>query len=644
LLSAGRGDVSENGMQDRATDRSQELIGYIRAKTNRLLEVMGTVPLNPEELDDATLLAVDPIGIVTDSFEQVLEHLQKTNSELAATRDELQAIFDSAGGAIVVVDEKMEVVACNSYSQWALFAGERNVMGKNLRSLICGHDQEECILEQILTTQRRVEQNDFLHDGRHYHLVGTPLKNHDGAISRVVLLYTDITERRAAAEEIERLAFFDSLTGLPNRVLLKDRLAQLLTRAGRYNEMVAILFIDLDRFKEVNDTLGHGTGDQLLQVVSERLTACLRSCDTVARLGGDEFVVLLPGITERDCVGDIAAKLLQSLCKPVQLDAREVFTSGSIGISLWPIDGDSVSTLFKNADTAMYHAKEQGRNTYRFYTPQMHATSMEQLTLSNDLRYALERGELHLCYQPQVSFETGGLIGVEALLRWIHPKLGMIPPDRFIPLAEDTGLIVPIGTWVLHEACRQAMMWVAQGLPSLRVAVNISAKQFRESDFSDTVKAVLQTTGLAPNLLELELTEGMLIENVTQTKLTLQSLKDMGVTLAIDDFGTGYSSLSYLKHFPLDRLKIDKSFVKEIAEKSGDAAAIVEAVVALGHSLKLTVIAEGVEQQDQVDFLHNRKCDELQGYFFSRPLTPQALEELLRKGVNGPEFCLYRYQ
>jgi len=625
-------------------ERNQELITYIRAKTNRLLEVMGTVPLNPEELDDTTLLAVDPIGIVTDSFEQVLEHLHRTNAELTATHDELQAIFDSTGGGIVVVDDAMQVVAFNSYSQWALFAGERNVLGRCLRDLICGHEQEECILDQIMATGRRVEQSDFVHDGRHYHLVGTPLKTTEGRIHRMVLLYTDITERRAAAEEIERLAFFDSLTGLPNRVLLKDRLTQLLTRAGRYNDKVAILFIDLDRFKEVNDTLGHSVGDLLLQVVAERLNLCLRSCDTVARLGGDEFVVLLPGISDRDCVGDIADKLLRDLSRPVELDGREVFTSGSIGISLWPDDGDTVGNLFKNADTAMYHAKEQGKNTYRFYTPEMHATSLEQLTLSSDLRYALERGELHLCYQPQVSFKSGGIVGVEALLRWVHPCLGMISPERFVPLAEDNGLIVPIGAWVLQEACRQGSQWIAEGFPSMRMAVNISAKQFRETDFAETVRAVLQQTGLPPHLLELELTEGMLIENVSQTRTTLQALKSMGVMLAIDDFGTGYSSLSYLKHFPLDRLKIDKSFVQEIAESSGDSAAIVEAVVALGHSLKLSVIAEGVEQQDQVDFLHHRKCDELQGYFFSRPLTAEALHDLLRKGMDSPEFCLYHYR
>lgn len=624
--------------------RNEELTRYIRAKTDRLLEVMGTVPLHADELDDDTLLSIDPIGIMADSFEQVLEFLNRTNSDLEATKDELQAVFDSVGGGIVVVDAERRVVAYNSYSLWTLFSGERDAIGKGLQTLICGTDNGECILDRILETGRRVEQNDFCHEGRHYHLVGTPIKRADGSIDRMVLLYTDITERKAAAEEIERLAFFDSLTGLPNRVLLKDRLAQLTTRAGRCKEMVAVMFIDLDHFKEVNDTLGHSTGDRLLQVVAERLSGSLRSCDTVARLGGDEFVVLLPGIADRSCVGEIADKLLAALCQPMQLNERTVFTSGSIGISIWPSDGETVGTLFKNADTAMYYAKEQGRNSWCFYSPQMHATSLEQLTLSSDLRYALERDELHLRFQPQISFEAGRMIGVEALLRWNHPRLGSIPPDRFIPLAEETGLIVPIGTWVMRQACLQGISWQQHGLPPIRMAVNISAKQFREPAFCETVRQVLEETGFPPELLELELTEGMLIENINQTRVTLQSLKEMGVTLAIDDFGTGYSSLSYLKHFPLDRLKIDRSFVQEIAESSGDSAAIVEAVVALGHSLKLTVIAEGVEQQDQVDFLQHRRCDELQGFFFSRPLTPSGVEELLQKDLDGVDFCLYRYR
>lgn len=623
--------------------KNSELISYIRAKTDHLLRVMGTVPLKQEELDDETLLSVDPIGIVADAFEQVLSHLHQTNHDLTATRDELQAVFDSAGAGIIVVNERMEVTAYNYYSHGAFFSGYKKVVGKNLRGLICGHETEECILEQILSTKRRVEQTDFCHNGRHYHLVGTPLKDPDGTIKRMVLLYTDITERRAAAQEIERLAYFDILTGLPNRLLLKDRLSQMLSRAGRHNELVALLFIDLDRFKEVNDTLGHGCGDQLLQVVAERLSGSLRSSDTVARLGGDEFVVLLEGLGGRQAVMEVAAKLLAALSEPVLIDEREVYTGGSIGVSLFPYDGEDVETLFKNADTAMYHAKEQGRNTYCFYAADMHTSSLELLTLGSHLRHSLDRQELRLLYQPQVSFSTGSMVGVEALLRWHHPDLGMVSPDRFIPMAEETGMILPIGNWVLEQACLQAAAWIAQGLPPVRVAVNLSAKQFRDPGLARTVQTVLQQTGLPPHLLELELTEGMLIENIKATRSTLQALKSMGVQLAIDDFGTGYSSLSYLKHFPLDRLKIDKSFVQEIADQSGDSAAIVEAIIALSHSLKLTVIAEGVERMDQVEFLKQRGCDELQGYYFSRPLQPESLGELLRKGMYEPDFCLFQY-
>ena len=640
---ADNGAVEGSGTVEKLQAKNLELAQYIRAKTDRLLQVMGTVPLNPSELDDETLLSVDPIGIVTESFEQVLEHLHKTNSDLSNTRDELQAVFDSVGAGIIVVNELMEVVAYNYYSLGAFFPDQKGVIGKNLRELICGHEDEECILDQILATKRRVEQTNFMHEGRHYHLVGTPLKSADNRVFRMVLLYTDITERRAAAQEIERLAFFDSLTGLPNRVLLKDRLNQMLTRAGRHKEKVALLFIDLDRFKEVNDTLGHGSGDLLLQVVAERLISCLRTSDTVARLGGDEFVVLLEGVDDREGVMEVAAKLLAAMAQPIQLFDREIYSGGSIGISLYPYDGDNVDTLFKNADTAMYHAKEQGRNTYRFYSSDMHTSALELLTLNSYLRHALERDELSLVYQPQLSFLTGELVGVEALIRWKHPDLGLIAPDRFIPLAEETGLIIPIGTWVLKQACYQAAQWINQGLKPVRVAVNLSAKQFRNPGLVATVRALLEQSGLPAHLLELELTEGMLIENIASTLETLKALKAMGVTLAIDDFGTGYSSLSYLKHFPLDRLKIDRSFVLEMAEKSGDSAAIVQAIIALAHSLKLTVIAEGVERQDQVEFLKQHCCDEMQGFLFSRPLTSDALETLLLKCMQGPDFCLFNY-
>ncbi len=517
-------------------------------------------------------------------------------------------------------------------------------MGKNLRSLLCGHETEECILEKLLSTNRRVEQNDFCHEGRHYHLVGTPLLDEQGRVHQMVLLYTDETDRRAAAQEIERLAFFDSLTGLPNRVLLKDRLSQMLVRAERQNSFVAVLFIDLDHFKEVNDTLGHSCGDQLLQVVAGRLVSCLRSCDTVARLGGDEFVVLLESLENLEGVEEVATKLLATLALPVLLEKREVYTGGSIGVSCYPDDGTTVDTLFQNADTAMYQAKARGRNRFCFYSAEMHAAALEQLTMGSYLRHSLERNELHLLYQPQICLATGRVTGVEVLLRWQHNELGLVEPDRIIPVAEETGLIMQIGSWVLETACSQAAEWIRQGLPEVRVAVNLSTRQFRDPGLIGSIQAALHQSGLPSRLLELELTERMLIENLHNSRATLQALKALGVTLAIDDFGIGYSSLSYLRHFPLNRVKLDTSFVQDVAEHSDDAAVIVDAVVVLAHSLNLTVIAERVENKEQVMFLLQRHCDELQGFYFSHPLTPQNFEQLLQKSMQTPDFCPYHYQ
>lgn len=624
--------------------KNQELIGYIRVKTDRLLQVMGTVPLNPEELDDDTLLTLDPIGIVSDSFEQVLEYLHCLNHDLVVTRDELQAVFDSAGAGIVVVNAEMVIIACNQYSMTKLFPGETGVLGKNLRTVLCGHQSEECILEKVLSTNQRAEQHDFCHEGRHYHLVGTPLHDSDGSIQSMVLIYTDVTERYSAAQEIERLAFFDSLTGLPNRVLLKDRLFQMIARAERRSTFVAVLFIDLDHFKEINDTLGHGYGDHLLQVVSGRLVSCLRNCDTVARLGGDEFVVLLEFLDDLAGVEEVAAKLLTTLAQPVLLEKREVYTGGSIGISLYPHDGVTVDTLFQNADTAMYQAKAQGRNKFCFYSEEMHVSALAMLTLSSNLRHAIDRDQLYLLYQPQINLATGRLAGVEVLLRWEHPELGLIEPDRIIPLAEETGLIIQIGAWVLETACLQAAQWIKQGLPVVRIAVNLSARQFRDAGLVGAVQAALLKSGLPSHLLELELTERMLIENLGSTRDTLQALKVLGVTLAIDDFGIGYSSLSYLRHFPLNRVKIDISFVQDLAEHSDDAAVIVDALVVLAHSLNLTVIAERVENTGQVVFLMQRHFDELQGFYFSHPLTSQNFGQLLCKCTQSPDFCPYNYR
>lgn len=637
--------VSGNSALQNSQERVAELLRYIRTKTDRLLQVMGTMPLKQEELDDNTLLSVDPIGIVTESFSQVLEHLHRTNDTLIRTQEEMQAVFDSAGAAIIVVNGNSQLVACNRYSRDMFFPGQEKLIGKNLRSLICGHENEECIIQRVLGCNKVMEQDNFFHLGRHYHIIGTPIYDRNGDVSRIVLLYTDITDQKLAAEQIERLAYFDVLTGLPNRVLLKDRLEQMMYRAGRREEMVALLFLDLDQFKEINDTLGHNVGDQLLQVIAERLGHCVRQSDTVGRLGGDEFVLLLEGIRVQEDVSEVAEKVLVAFTQPLYLDGREIFISASIGISQYPVDGRDTEALFKNADTAMYQAKNKGRNNFQFYTPEMSASAMEALVLTSDMRHALERQEFFLHYQPQINLAQNVITGVEALLRWNHPIEGSIPPGVFITLAEDTGLIVPIGRWVLEEACWQAVQWKSQGFPVMKMAVNISGKQFREPGFVDTVKEVIALTGIEPALLELELTESILIENITTTINTLSAFRAMGVKLAIDDFGTGYSSLSYLKHFPIDRLKIDKSFVLEIGENSSrDAGTIASAVIAMAHSLGISVIAEGVERKEQLAFLLERSCDEVQGYYFSRPLTPEDLEQMLRAKAVGDPFCLFKYQ
>ncbi len=622
--------------------RNSELISYIRTKTDRLLQVMGTVPLKSEELDDDTLITLDPIGIVTEAFEQVLDHLKDLNRDLTATRDELRAVFDSAGAGIVVVNARMEVTACNSYSRKQLFSGASDVLGRDLRTLVC-LDGNECILEKILSTGGLVEQNNFHYKGRYYHLVGTPIKDSSGAIIQMVLFYTDITERLLAAKEIERLAFFDSLTGLPNRVLLKDRLSGMLSRSARNGEFVAVLFIDLDHFKEVNDTLGHSSGDRVLQFIAERLTGSLRHCDTVARLGGDEFVVLLEGVTDTEAVAEVAEKLLNALSQPIHLDDRELYTSASIGIAVYPEHGDTVEFLFQNADTAMYHAKGDGRNRCCFYTDEMRATALEMLAISSHLRHALERNEFHLLYQPQISLLTGRIVGAEVLLRWQHPELGLLPPERFIGMAEESGQILEIGSWVLMTACRQAVLWESLGFAPIRIAINLSSRQLRDSGLVKLVSSVLIQSGLAPARLELELTEGMLTEDFTGTCNLLNELKAMGVSLALDDFGTGYSSISYLRHFPLDRLKIDKSFVQDISEHSGDASTVImDAVIALAHSLDLTVIAERIETLDHAILLKQRHCDELQGLCCSSPLALPEFESLLQKCSENPDFVLIK--
>jgi diguanylate cyclase (GGDEF)-like protein/PAS domain S-box-containing protein len=462
----------------------------------------------------------------------------------------------------------------------------------------------------------------------------------DEELKLLTELASDISFAMEYIEKDERLnylAYYDGLTGLANRSLLQDRLSQALHYSERYGLQVAVLVVDLDRFKFVNDTLGHSAGDELLKLAAGRMTACVRDTDTAARIGGDEFVLVLAGAdNDQDSVLHITRRILEAFSQPVMLENRELFVTCSIGVALYPRDGRDVETLVRNADSAMYRAKEQGRNNCQFYTPEASARAEERLSLEAKLRRALERGEFGLHYQPLVDLRTGQVIGLEALIRWQEAELGMVSPVRFIPVAEETALILPIGEWVLRTACVQNKAWQDQGLRRVSVAVNLSAQQFRQKDLARQIQGILSTTGLESKYLEVELTESMLMQNVEQAIHIMSELREMGVHISLDDFGTGYSSLSYLKRFPIDTVKVDKSFVREITVDA-DSAAIADAIIAMGHSLRLTVLAEGVETEEQLVYLRARGCNRMQGYLFSKPLPPDELAQLLRDGRRLPE-------
>jgi diguanylate cyclase (GGDEF)-like protein/PAS domain S-box-containing protein len=437
--------------------------------------------------------------------------------------------------------------------------------------------------------------------------------------------------RKQAEERIQYLAYYDGLTGLPNRILFTQRLNHALTQARRYKKNLAVLFIDLDRFKNINDTLGHEAGDHLLREIAKRFKDCIRASDTVARLGGDEFVILLEDLADPKHATNVARKLIGTTQNSFTIGGGEYHVTASIGISIYPEDGEDDQTLMKHADIAMYLAKDHGKNNYQFYSTQINVHSFERLALESSLRRALERKEFSLHYQAKVNLRTGCITGMEALLRWMHPDLGMVSPSLFIPLAEETGLIVAIGHWVLNTACAQNKLWQEQGLPPLSISVNLSARQFNDPDLLDDVGNALKGSGLAPELLELEITESMVMYNPDKAVKLLSQFQAMGVTIAIDDFGIGYSSLSQIKRFPLNTIKIDRSFIKDLTENKEDAA-ITGAIIALGKTLNLNVIAEGVETNEQLSFLHAHHCNEMQGYYFSKPVPADEFAALLRSG------------
>jgi len=459
-----------------------------------------------------------------------------------------------------------------------------------------------------------------------------PKRDKEGKICGFRGVGHDITERKRAEERIQYLATHDALTGLPNRAMFNQLLNHAIQAARRYQRQVAVLFIDLDRFKIINDTMGHDAGDQLLQEIAARFKQTLRAVDVVARLGGDEFVILIEEVSDLNQLETVSHRILSAVIKPMTIMEQECRITTSIGISIFPKDAEDEQSLMKNADIAMYFAKEEGKNNFQFYSMDIQSKSLERLSIETHLRFALQRNELSLHYQAKVDFKTNAITGVEALLRWNNPALGSVTPVQFIPVAEETGLITPIGRWVMRTACAQNVAWQREGLPPVCMAVNLSLRQLTDANLIDDIRTALNDSGLAPNLLELEITESMVMHNPTRMIAVLAKIKSIGVRLAIDDFGTGYSSLAQIKHFPVDTLKVDRSFIRNIPQDAEDKA-ITEAIIAMGKTLSLTVVAEGVETLEQMDFLKDHSCDEMQGYYFSKPIVPEQFADLLRKHV-----------
>ncbi len=565
-----------------------------------------------------------------------LSRTRRTEEELrlAAT------VFEGSHEGVVITDAERRVLRVNTAFTQITGVDTSAALGRTVEDILCVDPAEHARQQYIRDTV--AEQGLWQGEAWYRRKTGeifpawhriSVVHDHRGQVLHYINLFTDITEKKLSEERIHHLAHYDVLTELPNRLLFNDRLTHSMERAQRAGGKVGLLFMDIDHFKNVNDTLGHQCGDSLLQIVAERLRGAVREEDTVARLGGDEFTVVLEGLADVQDAGTVAAKILTAISQPINLHGHELFVRASIGISIFPEDGRDVQVLVRNADAAMYRAKEQGRNTYQFYTPELTRASIERLDLENALRRALERNELFLHYQPQVAIPSGRIVGAEALLRWNHPIRGAIPPSVFVPLAEDAGLMGAIGTWVIEAACMQLRTWRDQGVPLRRMAVNLSGQQIIRGGLVEAVRDILERTGVDPVDLELEITETFVMAHLSDGLETLHALKGLGITLAIDDFGTGYSSLSYLKRLPIDRLKIDRSFVKDIPADRDDMA-IAATIIAMAHNLDLQVIAEGVEHTAQLDFLCRHRCDEVQGYLYGKPVSAEAFRALFHTKVR----------
>ncbi len=592
---------------------------------------------------------IDDLNIPNDELGQIERRFIQQGLDLAKNQSELRLsgiVFENALEAIIITDAEARIIDVNPAYERITGFSKADVMGKHPcmphGNLDDGHlFRHENFRDMLSSIMRKGswegEIVDRRADGEVFAMLFTisAIKDAFDNTTNMVGVFTDITERKVTEERIHKLAFFDALTELPNRSLFREQLEHHFSLARRQGKKLALLFIDLDRFKHVNDTLGHPMGDQLLIEVSERLKSRVRSSDIVSRLSGDEFTIILTNLDETAVVSQIAHKIIRAVSKPVLLAGHEVHVGASVGISLFPNDATDFDALLKHADTAMYKAKEMGRGNYKFFTEDMDREGLERMELERNLRRAIENKEFRLHYQPKVNIQDDAVPGMEALVRWIHPEHGMISPVKFIPLAEETGLIVPLGRWVLESACRQAAEWKNQGYGPFLMGVNISAQQFEDEGMVDFIRELMDETGLPPDYLDIEITESMVMKNVNAAMKTLEKLASLGIQISVDDFGTGYSSLSYLRRFPAQVVKIDQSFIRNVIRNHDDAQ-IVAAIISMAHNLGMKVVAEGVETQEHVVFLREMKCDEVQGYYFGRPCPAEEFDHFFHE-VPGVE-------
>ena len=589
-----------------------------------------------------SLVILVAVAVVVAAASYVYRQLAVASAARAQSEAERFArdIIDNAGEGIVVYDRELRYVLWNDFMRELTGLEAVDVIGRHSKDVVphVGEPHVEELLHRALggETVSSPDVHYYVPSTERQGWVSAVYRPHvdevTGEISGVIALIRDITERKSAEQQIEYQAYHDSLTGLANRRLFQEHLSIALALAQRRENTAAVLFLDLDHFKVINDSLGHSIGDALLQQVALRLRKAVREGDTVARVGGDEFTIVLQELSEPQEAAIVAQKVLRTIAAPLDISGHRLFVTASIGITLFPADGEDPETLLKNADAAMYRAKSEGRNTYQMSTRELSRTTQERMTVESGLHLALEAGEFQLMYQPQIDVETAEIVGMEALLRWRHPQRGLIFPDEFIRVAEERGLILPIGDWVLRQACLDVRRFHERGLPHFRVAVNLSARQFRDPSLASTVESALRDSGIPPATLELEITETMAMENATQTMTTLEQFRRSGVNIAIDDFGTGHSSLAYLKRFPIDALKVDKSFVSDLPESFEDAA-IVSSVIQLANGLGMRVVAEGVETSEQLEFLREAGCREVQGFYFSYPAPVDEILALVGEPV-----------